>query len=355
MPPWVAEIFHPVSTAVDAIFEYGPIVAIPLIWLPMFLVLVAHEAGHALVAVFYKWPIREFRAYPFSIKKTTDGWKLHVSLNLWPGGLVVADPSRFAGFHSRLQVFALGGPLSNLATGILGWWMCLASRGSLLLAIEAIFVAWSFFTAFVNLLPLHLHGLELDGFVALIVSRSPQRLSARLAAFKMRDHLRNGKPLTTMNPRWVALAEGSGRVSLQSRIGAWLAYFYWMERKQVERAAGMLERLLRVSGDADVNFKAILFAECAVFAAHRGLKPAAQTWKDRASEFFLPEYLRRRCNSYVAFVERDFEVAYREAILAREAVLKLDDKTQKAFLPNWTPWIEGLDRARTLASEPVNA
>jgi hypothetical protein len=354
---WLPEVLRAALNPLDAVFANGPFVAIPVIWLPMFLVLVAHEAGHAVVALFYKWPISEFRAYPFSFRKTQEGWKLLVSWNLWPGGLVVAQPSTFAGFHSRLRVYALGGPAMNLVTGMLGWLLCLASRGSLLLAIEVIFVIWSFLSAFLNLLPVRARNLELDGYIALIVSRNPRKLSTRLAAFTMLNHILSGKPVSSMNPRWVALAvdEASGAVPLQNQAGAWMAYIYWVQRRQLDRAAAVLERLLRASADVDVNFKAVLFAECSVLAALRGQARVAHTWKDRACEFFLAEYLRRRCNSYVAWVERDFEVAYREAVLAQDAVLKLDANTQKAFLPSWAPWIEVLDKARIPIAEPSTA
>src|SRR5262249_13408506 len=141
--------------------------------------------------------------------------------------------------------------------------------GSLLSAIAAVFAVWSFGVGLFNLLPLQIRQLELDGYLALIVSRNPRQLSMRVAAFKMRTHVLEEKPIDAINRRWVALAEASGRISLQNRTGAWLAYVYWTQRRQFERAAMTMERMLRGSGDADVNFKGLLFAECAVFSALR--------------------------------------------------------------------------------------
>jgi hypothetical protein len=248
----------------------------------------------------------------------------------------------------------------NFATGVsvlLMLELMGSSTRSLVSAIAVIFVAWSFFTAFSNLLPLRVRDLELDGYIALIVSRNPRKLSVRLAAVKMRNHILNDKALSSMNPRWVALAvdEASGVVSLQSRAGMWIAYLYWVQRRQFDRAAAILERLLRTSADVEMNFKALLFAECAVLAALRGQVCVARTWKERSSELFLPEYVRRRCNSFVAWVEQDLDGAYREAVLAKEAVLKLDDRTQQIFLKSWALWIEELERMRNSVSEPVNA
>lgn len=348
VPQWLGRIFVPVSQAIERLDSVPALLLGGLYTgLIAFLVVVIHEGGHAMAAALNRWPLAEFRVAPFSIQKHESGWKLRVSWKLSPRALVVANPVSSARFHTRIRVFALAGPMMNLVTGIVVLGMPWAADGSMLSVFAAILVLWSFILGLLNLVPVQLGHLELDGYIAMMVSRNPRKLAMRVAAFKMRDYVRKGKPLDAMNQRWVALAEASGRVSLQNRVGAWLAYVYWARRRQFDRAALTLERMLQASGEVDVNFKAILFAECSVLAALRGQKHVAQTWKARASEFFLPEYLRRRCTSYVAWVERDFEVAYREAVLAKDAVLKLDDRTQKAFMPSWGPWIELLDKERT--------
>jgi hypothetical protein len=332
IPDWLADGFMPVEHALDTVFQYGVFVALPLVLFAMFLVTVVHEAGHAAIAQFYKWPILEFRVLPFSLQKQSNGWRLRVSWRLSPGGLVVANPLTSAQFHSRIRIYALGGPMMNLIAAIFIL-VTPISTGSMLAALSVVFVTWSFIMSFVNLLPLHVRDLELDGYVALIVSRNPRRLSQRLAGLKMRAHLLRGKPLNEMNRRWVALAE-SGRVSLQNRMGGWLAYSYWLRQAQLDRAALMLERMLQKSDDFDEGFRALLFAECAQLGARRGQKLVAQTWRNRASEFFLPEWVRCRCNTFVAWVEGDFESAYREAVLTRDAILKLDENAQRDVCPS---------------------
>jgi hypothetical protein len=92
----------------------------------------------------------------------------------------------------------------------------------------------------------NVHGLELDGYVAFVVSRNPKRLAARVSAIKMQQHILCGKPMENMNQRWVAMAEVE-QASLQSRGAIWLAYAYWFDREEFERAALVLEKLLRSS------------------------------------------------------------------------------------------------------------
>lgn len=240
--------------------------------------------------------------------------------------------------------------MMNLIAGILAL-LIPVPAGSTLSACAAVFLTWSVATGLSNLLPLHVRDLELDGYVALIVSRSPRRLAERLAAMKMRAHVFNGKPLAEMNQRWVALAE-SARVSFQNRAGVWLAYVYWMQQKQYDRAALMLERMLQKSGGVDEQFKALLFAECSVLGSLLGKKHVARIWKDRSDKFFLPEYLRRRCNTFVAWVEGDVETAYREAVLTKEALLRLDENSQRKSLAEWDPLLEALEKARTSKTGP---
>jgi hypothetical protein len=47
VPPWLGEAFSPISTAIAAVFQDGPLVGIISIWGVMFLGIAVHETGHA--------------------------------------------------------------------------------------------------------------------------------------------------------------------------------------------------------------------------------------------------------------------------------------------------------------------
>src|SRR5579864_5250764 len=118
VPPWLGEAFSPITTAAAAVFQDGPLVGIISIWGVMFLGIVVHEIGHALAAIVLSWPLLEFRAAPFSLKRFSGRWKLRLLWNARPPALVMADPTTVR-FHSKVRFYALAGPAINLATGIL--------------------------------------------------------------------------------------------------------------------------------------------------------------------------------------------------------------------------------------------
>lgn len=348
-PSWLGPLFRAISDVFTTLFQHGPIVGIALIWLVMFLVAVIHEAGHACAALVLGWPILEFRVLPFSLQKHGGNWKLQMKWRASPSGLVVANPAAVK-FHSKVRLYVLAGPVANLATAGLLIPFQFRPEMTILNSLPALIATWSLVTGFLNLLPVNLRGLELDGYVAFVVSRQPKRLAARVSAIKMRQHVVSGKPMETMNQRWVAKAEEVEQASLQSRGGMWLAYAYWLDREELGRAALVLEKLLRSSRNADEKFKGTLFAEAAVLSTLLGKRSEANVWKERAERFVLHDLIYHRCNSYVACANKNFDLALQEAEFASQAADKLPDKNaRRRFLRGWNTWITKLEKERAKA------
>ena len=345
VPHWLGEGFSPLA-AIDNLFEQSPFEASLWLLLLMFLATLVHETGHATAALFLKWDLIEFRVLPLSIQKKNGRWTAKVSLNYWPTACVSAYPAKLSGFHSNIRLFALAGPMANLATGTLAVLIHSFDLGPKFSAVLAIFMIWSFFLGVFNLLPLRMQTFEVDGYIAFVGARNPRWLAMRVAAIKLARHIHDGKPVQSMNRKWIALAESPERASWQNRVGIWLAYCYWLEQKNFDRAALMLEKLLLHSDRFDEAARGFLFAECSVSSAHQGEKLRARAWKERSAQFATTEYFRRRSNSFVAWVEGDSEQAYQEALLAKDAIFTFDVPDQEAALRIWSLWIEDLDKQR---------
>ena len=114
VPHWLGEGFSPLA-AIDNLFEQSPFEASLWLLLLMFLATLVHETGHATAALFLKWDLIEFRVLPLSIQKKNGRWTAKVSLNYWPTACVSAYPAKLSGFHSNIRLFALAGPMANLA------------------------------------------------------------------------------------------------------------------------------------------------------------------------------------------------------------------------------------------------
>jgi len=352
VPTSIASAFSYYGEITDAAYQRGPLEGTLwiflmglVLWLGLLLTTFLHEAGHALAALMLHWPVLEFRVSPFAVKREDGRWETRFSWRLWPAALVLADPGSTR-IHSRLRLFALAGPGVNLLVAAV--WIAVHSpkvqSGSALFL--TLFGLTSLFIGLFNLLPLPLRGVELDGYTAFMVCRKPQLLATRVAGLRMHKHLLSGKPLESMNQRWVALAEAPANNVFQNRTGTYLAYFYWLRQQKFDRAALMLEALLRQSKNSSPEFKARLFADCAIFAALHGQKSSVHVWKERANAipFALPGYLQHRCNCLVARADHDLMGAHREALLAREAALRLSKPVRDAFLRHWDKWIDELEK-----------
>lgn len=353
-PNWTGTIFAFLAHFLYPLTQLQPLPAMASIWVGIWLVMLIHEAGHASAALILRWRILEFRAAPLSLKKLSGNLKFRVSWRAWPAGLVVADPQPIR-FHSKLRLYALAGCAANFLAFVLialtrPWWNS-SSIAAALMIIEA----WSVVMGLLNLLPIHLGNMEVDGYVAFVVSRTRKRLAVRLATLKLRNHILVGKPLEEVNPRWVALAEESGKASLQRIGGLWLAYSYWLEKDDYERAAPILERILAVSGRFAKEVKGVTYSECAVLQSFRKQTTAARTWEDRAKKFSQPGYINHRRSCCLAFMDGDLDRAYKEAELTKTAAMKLEDKAARdAFLAGWSRWMTEIEEKRT-ATKPLHS
>jgi hypothetical protein len=127
-----------------------------------------------------------------------------------------------------VKFFALAGPAASFITCAVALFLSFGLPGGLAVTVTMLFGLWSFFICIVNVWPVQVRGLELDGYSAFVVARRPHLLAARIASIRLRNQILNGKPLPSANRRWVALAENPGSVTRQNRGGLWLAYVYWL-------------------------------------------------------------------------------------------------------------------------------
>jgi hypothetical protein len=341
-PAWLQHLAAPVIDAIDVVFRNGPLVAILVLLVIELLTILIHEAGHAIVAKLLGWPILEFRVMPVSLLRHEGRWKVRLSYKEFPPGLVRAEPPNCSQFHFKFRRLALGGPAANLMSATLA--MICKNAIPALAAYFVVFIAISLLHGLLNLLPLRIRNLECDGYGAFRLTRRPDLLAARIATLKMRRHLDGGRPVSSMNQRWVALITSKQKLSLQDTSGALLTYAYWVHRRQFDSAAMVLERLLQISGHAHADFKAFLYVECSTLCSLLKQHKTAQVWRQRASEFpNLADFQLLLCDAHIASAANDMESAHRFALRAKQALLnKKDNRLSEKYLKALEPWIEEL-------------
>jgi len=179
---WLTEYLFPISRTLGPFLRLPPLEAIAALYLGIWSVTLIHEGGHTVAAILLRWRILEVRVFPFSLKNPDGKWKVEFCRRLFPAGFVLADPKPVR-FHSRLRFFAIGGPAANLVTFLVIFITPLPTD-SFSSAFLAVIFSWSLIAGLLNLLPIHVRNVELDGYMAFVVSWIPARLAVRLATLR---------------------------------------------------------------------------------------------------------------------------------------------------------------------------
>src|SRR5207302_7851704 len=133
--------------------------------------------------------------------------------------------------------------------------------------------------------------------------------------------------------------------TLQNFAGLRLAYAYWLEKHEYDRAAYIFERMLHASANLNDEAKGIVYSECAIIQSFRKRNSAVTVWLERAQKFSQPEYIQHRRDTCLAFNNDDLDRAEEEAQLTKIAAVKLQDKAiRDAFLKGWSRWTDEIQR-----------
>jgi hypothetical protein len=152
----------------------GPVVlATVLLIIPLFfIVIAAHEAGHALAGITMKFDFRMYVVGPFLWDKEQTGWRFKWNKNVNTfGGMVICIPPPVDNLSKRFAVYVAGGPLASLilAAFLCGAYMVLSSvsvsGGWFTVMLNLLYIG-SVFSAIIFLLtivPFHTGGFSSDG------------------------------------------------------------------------------------------------------------------------------------------------------------------------------------------------
>ncbi len=137
-----------------------------------FLMIAAHEAGHALAGVWVHFDFRMYVVGPFMWEKEVEGWKFKWNRNVnTSGGMVVCMPIDAQNIQNRFATYSLGGPIASLVTAAIMYGLhVLLSRVIDPSQGVQILMSWSWVLAFLSFvlfiataLPFHTGGFSSDG------------------------------------------------------------------------------------------------------------------------------------------------------------------------------------------------
>jgi Peptidase family M50 len=276
--------------------------------LAVFLVIVVHEFGHAVIGV-----LTGFRVLSIHFGRLQISWPFHVK---WyrstplPGasGFVQLTPVYSQKLRARAVAMVFGGPAANLLPATL-----LLIFDSQMGFFSACFVLMSILIGVINLLPFQRKALTSDGMKILTLLRNGPEGERWLALLGLVADIRNGVETEKLDPDFVAIAtaviDDSPQTVLAHSIAHAMAYY----RHDDAEASRLLEICLEHLGRAAPLMREAVFADAAGFQAKRRkrLDLARQWLADLPEQTIMPE-IRLKTESSILAAEGDIQAAMKK-------------------------------------------
>src|SRR5262245_17719456 len=257
------------SEALGARILYlAPLEGLLLLQLPVLLLATAvHELGHVLAGLAVGFGLAGVRVGPVRATRTPAGWRPRISWDALGSGEVLVDPVRPDHLRRRHAAMVAGGPSAQLvllavvASAAVG-----AGRAALWLSAAVIAAG-----ALSNLVPVRVgrRGRWTDGRWLLAWLAQPERAAQRGGLGALQYARVAGSRPCDWDRCWVELAAGPPTPADRVQVaGSLLAYFWALDRGELERAAGLLGRVFTARRLLSDWAAAEVAIEGAFFEAH---------------------------------------------------------------------------------------
>ncbi len=169
----------------------------------IYLQLVLHEAGHLIFGLLSGYRFVSFRVGSFTIYKKAG--KIHIGsykLAGTGGQCLMAPPDLIEGKLPYI-LFNFGGVIVNIIVSVIALaTLFLVELNPILKGILVVFVAMGVFAAITNGIPLHVNGIDNDGYNAMSLGKNPEALRAFWLQLKVNEMLTEGTRLKDMPEKW---------------------------------------------------------------------------------------------------------------------------------------------------------
>ena len=169
----------------------------------IYLQLILHEAGHLIFGMLSGYKFVSFRVGSFTIYKKEG--KIHFgSYKLaGTGGQCLMAPPDLVEGKIPYALFNFGGVIVNVIVSVIALTVLLVCElDPILLCSFVVFIATGLFAALTNGIPLHLNGIDNDGYNALSLGKNPDALRTFWLQLKVNELQTEGKRLKDMPEEW---------------------------------------------------------------------------------------------------------------------------------------------------------
>ncbi len=260
------------------------LVALPGLFAAIFVHMIAHELGHALIGQWMGGRILRVIVGPWRWELFRSGYRrVRLRSLKGVGGMAQTILPDGPGFRRAFVVMLLGGPLANLVLAGIAWLLLPMLGPWPLRVFAAVFVAIGSLLGLVNLLPFRSGGFQTDGLQLLRSFTDPQGLVARQRVLRIaRASIDGMRPRDFDHEDLAALdidqSEGMEKLAAQM-LHAAVAY----DSGDLTRTRELLEPALADWQKLPDGLRQSLAMIAALLSAERDRDPAmAREWLQRA-------------------------------------------------------------------------
>jgi hypothetical protein len=325
----------------------NPFVEIPLLLVAIYVGILIHELGHVVAGLAVRFPFVYVMVGPVRLTRTKDSFKVTLHKPEM-GGLAMHLPKgRRRSWKGVL--FVLGGPLANMAVFAL---TPIALRTAIFPALLCVI---SFFLAVISLIPFHTKGFASDGMLIWRALSSPRHRIRDVAVAYLAREIEK-KRAREFRATWVNRALQSSGPTPNTFLAHWIAYWYFNDRKEWDRAAASLETCLALTPFVNEAMRDLCILEAAVFHAWAWDDLAgAHNWKTLVPDSAIEPVRLVRWQIVEATARRDHAVLQFWQDATKFIAENPDENLRAILSESWAEFREDIESRLQLAPGKARA
>lgn len=214
-------------------------------YVAIFLHIIVHEAGHLLFGLMTGYRFSSFRVGSLMWVKENGKLQFRKLTVAGTGGQCLMDPPDMVDGKVPLVLYNLGGSIVNVVLGLLFLVIFLflgqkSLAGTICLMIALI----GFISAIMNGVPMRLGMVDNDGYNAFSLRKNKAALRGLWVQLKVNGQVAKGVRLKDMPEEWFVLPEKEEWNNSMTVTLAVFAANRWMDMRDFNRAAELMEELL---------------------------------------------------------------------------------------------------------------
>lgn len=323
-------------------FLIGLLGVYALLFLFLYLQIIAHEGGHLVCGLLTGYEYSSFRIGSFMWVKLDGKIRLKRFAMTGTGGQCLMAPPDLADGKIPYVLYNFGGFIGNLLVSVPPLVLVLIDwQPTYWNFMVILWAAIGLFLGFTNGIPMKIQGMPNDGHNAVSLGKNPEALKAFWLQMKINEQIASGKRLKELPKEWFAMP---GKEGMQNSMIATIAVFECnrlMDSGKYAEAAEQMERLLSEKNGMVGIHKHLLNTDriyCELVGENR-LEKLEELYTDELKKFLVSmkksPSTHRTQYLYAKYVEKDEKKA--------EAALKNFEKVAKTY-----PYAQEIEGEREL-------